>query len=76
MERTFSQFLLTLGCGSSLTPIEQGLDCARNMTTQDLRVANEAVQDVAPRGSFGVGPSSDGKWIRQLAGVELLQGQS
>ena len=75
MERYYKQFLRTIGCGSVLTSAEEGLECARQVSTRDLRQANEAVQDMAPRGTIGVGPSSDGSWIRQLAGVELLQGE-
>lgn len=51
-----------------------GLDCLRKASATKLRQINQQIQDWAPRGSFGVGPASDGKWIRQLASVEYLEG--
>jgi hypothetical protein len=75
MDRFYKKFLSTLGCETAANSTQNGLDCARGKSIKELRLANEAVQNLAPRGSFGLGPSTDGSLIRQLASVEFLQGQ-
>ena len=52
----------------------QGLDCLRNVSASTLESANQALQNAAPDGAFAVGPSADGKFIRQLAALEFASG--
>jgi carboxylesterase type B len=68
LETAFQNFSRDAGCTTG------GLDCLREASPKKLRQANRMLQDYAPRGSFGVGPSTDGKWVRQLAAVEYLEG--
>jgi carboxylesterase type B len=69
LEDVFKNFTIAAGCKG------QGLACARAASSESLRKANRVVQDSVPRGSFGVGPATDGRWVRQLASVEMLEGR-
>jgi carboxylesterase type B len=69
LETAFQNFTRDAGCATG------GLACLRNAPAAKLRLANRILQDYAPRGSFGVGPSTDGTWVRQLASLELLEGK-
>jgi carboxylesterase type B len=68
LENVFKNFTIAAGCEG------KGLACARAASPESIRKANRVVQESVPRGSFGVGPSSDGRWVRQLASVEALEG--
>ncbi|KAF2668736.1 alpha/beta-hydrolase [Microthyrium microscopicum] len=52
----------------------QGLACLRNVPTDNITLAGNAVQASAPGGVFRLGPAPDGKLIRQLAQLEYASG--
>ena len=68
LEDVFNRFAAFAGCAG------QGLDCLRNASPDVLNRANKWLQNSAPRGSYLVGPSADGDYIRQLACLEFASG--
>jgi carboxylesterase type B len=67
LEKTFQNVTEWAGCKG------QGVACLRKQTTENLDIINQRLQDETPQGLFSVGPSVDGRWIRQLAATELLE---
>jgi carboxylesterase type B len=67
LEQSFLNVTEWAGCKG------QGVACLRKQTTETLDIVNRRLQDVAPQGTFSVGPSADGRWIRQYAETELLE---
>jgi carboxylesterase type B len=67
LEKTFQNVTEWAGCGG------QGVACLRKKTTNTLDILNRRLQDEIPSGLFSVGPSVDGRWIRQFAATELLE---
>ncbi len=68
VETTFQTFASLAGCEG------QGLDCLRGVDAAVLREANTALMDTVAPGSFAVGPTPDGSFIRQLPVLELASG--
>ena len=68
LEQTFQNFTTLAGCTG------QGLACLRAASAETLQNANTKLNEQGPEGSFAVGPSADGKLIRQLAVLELASG--
>ena len=68
MEDNFNTFASLAGCAG------QGLACLRAASTEDLASANSALMEQQTPGSFAVGPTPDGSFIRQLPTVELALG--
>jgi carboxylesterase type B len=69
LEEVYKNFTREAGCAIG------GLECLRRMPADQLRKANRAIQDYAPRGTFTTGPAVDGSWVRQLPAVEFLEGK-
>jgi carboxylesterase type B len=67
-EDTFKKFLADAGC------IDKGIQCLRTIPFPKLKFAQDEVIKKAVEGTFGFGPSADGKWVRQLPQLELLSG--
>ena len=70
LEATFQNFTALAGCSG------QGVACLRAASAEALDNANVKLAESGPEGTFAVGPSTDGSWVRQLAGVELAQGMA
>ena len=68
LEATFQNFTALAGCAG------EGLACLRAASADALDNANYKLNTGGLPGSFAVGPSVDGSWVRQLAPVELAQG--
>jgi len=68
VENTFQKFASLAGCKG------QGLACLRKAAASTLKKANTALMDTAPAGSFAVGPTPDGSYIRQLPVLEFSTG--
>ena len=68
LEATFQNFTALAGCAG------QDLACLRAASADALDNANIKLNEDGPMGTFAVGPSADGSWVRQLAAVELAQG--
>lgn len=69
LEQEFRDFAASAGCAG------KGLSCLRAATTKSLSDANNALNDAAPNGTNYIGPSADGKWVRQLAPLEFASGK-
>jgi carboxylesterase type B len=69
MEEVYQNFTRDVGCPSG------NLECLRQASVATLRLANRKIQGYATRGGFSLGPASDGSYVRQLAGVEYLEGE-
>lgn len=69
LEQKFQDFAASAGCAG------KGLSCLRAATTKSLSDANNALNEAAPNGTNYIGPSVDGKWVRQLAPLELASGK-
>ena len=67
-EQVFQNFTRLAGCAG------QGLACLRNASASQLIFANNGIQQYAPLGEFAVGPTPDGKNIRQTPTLEYLSG--
>lgn len=66
VEDTFKRFEKMAGCEG------KGLQCLRRADYKVLSAANEELMATQlPRGSFAVGPTTDGDFIRQLPVLEL-----
>ncbi|KAF2396613.1 alpha/beta-hydrolase [Trichodelitschia bisporula] len=68
LEAVFQNFTSLAGCAG------KGLACLRKAPLSALNRANQAIQDAAPRGAFGVGPAADGSWVRQFPAIEMKRG--
>ncbi len=73
VENTFRTFASLAGCGSS-TDGSSTLACLRAADPAVLATANKELMDTVPEGSFAVGPTVDGTYIRQLPVLELATG--
>ncbi|KAI6368943.1 hypothetical protein MCOR25_004547 [Pyricularia grisea] len=69
IQRVFEGFASKAGCQG------QGLACLRKASEADLTKANDALSGMVPEGSWPVGPSADGSYIRQLPVLELASGR-
>lgn len=69
LEQTFQNFAALAGCAG------QGVSCLRAADTKVLSDANIALSEAATDGASPVGPSADGKFVRQLAPLELASGE-
>lgn len=67
-ERNHQLFVKAAGCAG------KGVDCLRSKSVSVINKAQQVVVNQVPEGSFGFGPSPDGKWVRQLPQLELLTG--
>ncbi|KAL8715444.1 MAG: hypothetical protein Q9220_000778 [cf. Caloplaca sp. 1 TL-2023] len=68
LEQTFQNFTALAGCAG------QGVACLRAASPEALQKANTALNTQGTQGTFAVGPSTDGKLIRQLPALELATG--
>ncbi|KAL8850387.1 MAG: hypothetical protein Q9221_004707 [Calogaya cf. arnoldii] len=68
LEVTFQNFTALAGCAG------EGLACLRAASADALDNANVKLNEGGLPGTFAVGPSADGSWIRQLPSLELAQG--
>ena len=68
LEKIFQNFTQLAGCTG------QGVACLRAASAETLRSANTNINLGVPPGTFAVGPSTDGKFVRQLAALELASG--
>lgn len=68
LEDTFKSFASLAGCDG------KGLDCLRTADVATLQKANTNLALNALDGTFPVGVSADGTWVRQLASLELASG--
>ena len=68
LEQTFQNFTALAGCAG------QGLACLRAASAKALQNANTKLNEEGPQGTIAVGPSADGKLIRQLAVLEYASG--
>ena len=68
LQSAYSQFETLAGCTG------KGVACLRAASSATLLSANTALNNDAPDGTFVVGPSADGNFIRQLPALELASG--
>ncbi|KAL8836944.1 MAG: hypothetical protein Q9170_002705 [Blastenia crenularia] len=68
LENTFDRFAELAGCAG------QRVDCLRSASAETLDKANTALSTGGSSGTFAVGPSVDGKMVRQLAALEFATG--
>ncbi|MCJ1379135.1 hypothetical protein MMC17_002235 [Xylographa soralifera] len=68
LQNAYSQFETLAGCTG------QGVACLRAASSETLITANTALNGDAVDGSFLVGPSTDGSFIRQLPALEFASG--
>jgi len=68
VQNVFETFASLAGCKG------QGLACLRKAAASTLAKANSALVDAVPAGSFAVGPTPDGSFIRQLPVLEYSTG--
>ncbi|KAL8726444.1 MAG: hypothetical protein Q9166_006722 [cf. Caloplaca sp. 2 TL-2023] len=68
LEQTFQNFTALAGCAG------QGVGCLRAASAEALDKANTALNMQGTMGTFAVGPSTDGKLIRQLPSLEFASG--
>lgn len=68
LEQTFQKFTSLAGCAG------QGVACLRAASAATLKTANTWLNTDVPAGTFAVGPSADGKLIRQHPTLELASG--
>ncbi|KAK3381333.1 Alpha/Beta hydrolase protein [Podospora didyma] len=69
VQDTFEDFAALAGCTG------KGLTCLRAADTAMLAKANTALNQKQTPGSFAVGPTADGSYIRQLPVLELSLGK-
>ncbi|KAI1806311.1 alpha/beta-hydrolase [Daldinia bambusicola] len=67
-QRTFEAFARLAGCAS------QGVSCLRRADASTLANANTQLMKQQHSGTFAVGPTPDGSYIRQLPVLELSTG--
>ena len=70
VEDVFQNFTSLAGCAG------QGLACLRAADASTLQNANFKLNEQGPAGTFAVGPTADGSWVRQLATLEYQTGKS
>ena len=70
LEQTFQNFTEFAGCAG------KGVACLRASSAETLDSANTKLNIDVPAGTFAVGPSTDGKLIRQLAVLEYASGKN
>lgn len=68
LEQTFQNFTALAGCDG------QGVACLRAASAETLKNANTKLNEEGAQGIIAVGPSADGKLIRQLAVLEYASG--
>ncbi|KAL9109252.1 MAG: hypothetical protein Q9227_006007 [Pyrenula ochraceoflavens] len=68
LQSTYEDFASLAGCNG------QGLDCLRAADSATLIAANKALNEAATPGTFVVGPSADGDYIRQAPQLEYASG--
>lgn len=68
LEQTFQNFTALAGCAG------QGVACLRAASADTLNKANTALNTHVTPGTYAVGPSADGNFIRQLAALEFASG--
>jgi carboxylesterase type B len=68
LQDTYTTFEAAVGCAG------QGLACLRKADSATLIAANVALNANASAGAFVVGPSADGKFIRQVPALEFASG--
>ncbi|KAL8667906.1 MAG: hypothetical protein Q9202_000371 [Teloschistes flavicans] len=68
LEQTFQNFTALAGCAG------QGVACLRAASADTLNQANTALNTHVTPGTYAVGPSADGNFIRQLAALEFASG--
>ncbi|CAL8578603.1 hypothetical protein XPA_004372 [Xanthoria parietina] len=68
LEAIFQNFTDLAGCAG------EGLGCLRAASADALDNANVKLNEGGLPGTFAVGPSTDGSWVRQLPPLELAQG--
>ncbi|KAL8941353.1 MAG: hypothetical protein Q9216_002292 [Gyalolechia sp. 2 TL-2023] len=68
LEATFQNFTALAGCAG------EGLACLRAASADVLDDANVKLNEGSLPGTSAVGPAADGSWVRQLAPLELAQG--
>lgn len=68
VENTFQNFASLAGCQG------KGLDCLRTADAKTIQKANDALMAQQTPGSFAVGPTADGSYIRQLPVLEFSTG--
>jgi carboxylesterase type B len=69
VEDKFQQFATLAGCGG------KGVSCLRKVNSNKLKEANRQLMKQQRPGTFAVGPTPDGSFIRQLPTVELQAGK-
>ncbi len=69
LESTYRDFAKLAGCEG------KGLECLRAADAETLKKANEDVQLNVPPSAYIFGPATDGKFVRQLAGLEFASGK-
>lgn len=69
LEYTFQQFASLAGCKD-----ERTVECLRGVDSEVLMKANKDLMLQQVPGTFAVGPSPDGSFIRQLPALELASG--
>lgn len=72
VDSIFKKFGGLAGCGSASG--KSVVDCLRKASPDALAKANAALQASQTPGTFAVGPTPDGKFIRQMPLLELAQG--
>ena len=70
VEDVFQNFASLAGCA------RQGLACLRAADAATLQNANTALNEQGQEGTFAVGPTADGSWVRQLAILEYETGKA
>ncbi|CAO1601253.1 hypothetical protein XANCAGTX0491_004919 [Xanthoria calcicola] len=70
LEAIFRNFTGLAGCAG------EGLGCLRAASADALDNANVKLNEGGLPGTFAVGPSTDGSWVRQLPPLELAQGMT
>ena len=68
LEETFQNFTALAGCAG------QGVPCLRAASAATLKAANTKLNTEVPEGTMAVGPSADGKLIRQSPVLEFASG--
>ncbi|KAL9634627.1 MAG: hypothetical protein Q9204_002921, partial [Flavoplaca sp. TL-2023a] len=68
LEATFQNFTALANCAG------EGLACLRAASAEILDHANVKLNEGGLPGTFAVGPSIDGSWVRQFPAIELAQG--
>lgn len=70
LEATFRNFTALAKCAG------EGLACLRAASAKILDHANVKLNEGGLPGTFAVGPSVDGSWVRQFPAIKLAQGMN